>query len=67
MMAKWCIDTLNELGEDLVKNSWRNGEYSYFPDEATTHTALEEFDPSLDEEMVDLEEAEAAIGETIML
>ena len=32
-MAHWCIDALQVLPEDLVKNAWRHGEYSWFPGE----------------------------------
>ena len=28
-----CIDALQDLPEDLVKNAWRHGEYSWFPGE----------------------------------
>ena len=30
-VAQWCIDSLNDLGTNIIKNSWRHGEYSYFP------------------------------------
>ena len=32
-MAHWCVDALQDLHEDLVKNAWRHGEYSWFPGE----------------------------------
>ena len=32
-MAHWCIDALQDLPEDLVKNAWSHGEYSWFPGE----------------------------------
>ena len=32
-MAHWCFDALQDLPEDLVKNAWRHGEYSWFPGE----------------------------------
>ena len=28
--AQWCIDSLNALSTDIVKNSWRHGDYLYF-------------------------------------
>ena len=30
-VAQWCIDSLNDLVTNIIKNSWRHGEYSYFP------------------------------------
>ena len=32
-MVHWCIDALQDLPEDLVKNAWRHGEYSWFSGE----------------------------------
>ena len=32
-MVHWCVDALQDLPEDLVKNAWRHGEYSWFPEE----------------------------------
>ena len=32
-MVHWCVDALQDLPEDLVKNAWRHGEYSWFPGE----------------------------------
>ena len=29
-VAQWCIDSLNDLGTNIIKNSWHHGEYSYF-------------------------------------
>ena len=30
-VSQWCIDSLNDLGTNIIKNSWRHCEYSYFP------------------------------------
>ena len=34
-LSEWIIKSLEDIGPHIVKNSWRHGEYSYFPDEAT--------------------------------
>ena len=36
VVSQWCIDGLNDLSETIVKNSWRHGEFSYFPNENET-------------------------------
>ena len=30
-VSQWCIDSLDDLSTEIVKNSWRHGDYSYFP------------------------------------
>ena len=30
-VAQWCIDSLNDLITDIVRSSWRHGDYSHFP------------------------------------
>ena len=29
-VSHWCIDSLNNLRVDIIRNSWRHAEYSYF-------------------------------------
>ena len=31
-LSEWIIDSLNDIGPTIIRNSWRHGEYSYFPD-----------------------------------
>lgn len=49
MMAKWCVDSLGELDKNLVRNSWRHGDYSYFPEETIVEENLEDLDDAMDE------------------
>lgn len=30
-VSQWCIESVNELPTEIIKNSWRHGDYSYFP------------------------------------
>jgi hypothetical protein len=30
-LAKWCIDSMHKMDEQIVKNTWLHGEYSFFP------------------------------------
>jgi hypothetical protein len=30
-LAKWCINSLKELDEQIVKNAWLHRDYSFFP------------------------------------
>jgi hypothetical protein len=29
-LASWCIDSMKEMDEQIVKNAWLHGEYSFF-------------------------------------
>ena len=32
-IARWCIAAMDALPTQIVKNSWRHGDYSWFPNE----------------------------------
>ena len=36
-ITEWAIHANNTLTESVIKNSWRHGEYSWFPEENTTN------------------------------
>ena len=36
-IAEWAIHANNMLTETVIKNSWRHGEYSWFPEENTNN------------------------------
>ena len=31
-IAEWCVEALPTLTEEKVKNAWRHGDYSWFPE-----------------------------------
>ena len=31
-LSEWIIDSLNDIGPTIIRNSWKHGEYFYFPD-----------------------------------
>ena len=63
MMAGWCVDTLKELEEGIIKNAWHHGEYSYFPEKPTEETpAQDAYDDELDEDLLDFAEAIDLLG-----
>jgi DDE superfamily endonuclease len=38
-LAAWCIDSMKEMDEQIVKNSWLHGEYSFFPSDVAARSA----------------------------
>lgn len=39
VVAKWCIDALKNMDEQVVKNSWLHGDYSFFPTDVAARSA----------------------------
>jgi hypothetical protein len=37
-LAAWCIDSMKEMDEQIVKNSWLHGEYSFFPSDVAARS-----------------------------
>ena len=44
-LAKWCIDFLKELDEQIVKNAWLHHEYSFFPVDVAARSCSGGADP----------------------
>ena len=47
-MAQWCVKALKDLPKEIVKNSWRHGDYSYFPGEVRS-TVVDVISDSMEE------------------
>jgi hypothetical protein len=39
VLAKWCIEAMSGMDEEIVKNSWLHGEYSFFPADVAARSA----------------------------
>jgi hypothetical protein len=37
-ISKWALAAMGTLSKQIVKNAWRHGEYTWFPDEMNTNT-----------------------------
>jgi DDE superfamily endonuclease len=44
-LAKWCIDSMKEMEEQIVKNAWLHGEYSFFPSDVAARSGKSIDDP----------------------
>lgn len=40
-LSQWIIDSLQSIDVSILKNSWRHGEYSYFPNKSTNERSQE--------------------------
>ena len=47
-MDSWCIQGLNSINSNIGENSWKHGNYSYFPEEE-----LAPVDTTVQDEMVE--------------
>ena len=50
-MATWVTESLDDLGEHIVKAAWRRNGYSYFPQEEVQVQLNIEQDAQLDDEV----------------
>ena len=60
MIAHWSVSALKGLPKQLVKNAWRHGDYSYFPNEPSVRYSLDSAMNSPDI----LEEAEEVLAQS---
>jgi DDE superfamily endonuclease len=44
-LASWCIDSMKEMDEQIVKNVWLHGEYSFFPVDVAARSGASIADP----------------------
>jgi hypothetical protein len=64
MIAVWAKEAWHSMPTHIVKNSWRNGDFSYFPEEPPMH--LEDDDDS-DLETTTDNSSVGSVGETAMI
>ena len=55
VMAGWIVESLRSLSTTLVKNSWRHGHYSYFPNEPVNANDEEDGPEFEEEELLEFE------------
>ena len=62
VMAGWIIQSLQSLSTTLVKNAWRHGRYSYFPNAPVD--AVDEEEGRLEYEEVEMLEFDEQTNDT---
>ena len=56
VMAGWIIESLQSLSTTLVKNSWRHGRYSYFPNNPVEAVDPEDCPEFEEEELLEFDD-----------
>ena len=63
-MATWVTESLDDLGEHIVKAAWRRNGYSYFPQEEVQVQVQLNIEHSLDDE-VDISDYNLSADDTL--
>ena len=63
-MATWVTESLDDLGEHIVKAAWRRNGYSYFPQEEVQVQVQLNIEHALDDE-VDISDYNLSADDTL--